>query len=179
MDTLNSNDLQEATVDMDGLGGGPWDAYVIPGQEWNGWAVPYFTKEQADRLIATIDLIDPGAEMRYDAERDAYIFTGDPEVMDPEPEVFEGFEVQGHKVYSIGGMSWCWWNVTEDVEQEDATPAYEVSLRVAFAGSTKELEAALDEALAHARALEAEVGPDNTLHVFAKADVVFTDTVEE
>lgn len=72
-------------------------------ERWNGWAVPYFTKEVADKLA--IKLTNQGEHTVYDEERDAYIVTFD-EL--EEPEVFPAEDIDGMKLYSIGGCSWCW-----------------------------------------------------------------------
>lgn len=75
------------------------------GLRWNGWACPYFTKEEALRLVEDW----PG--LFYDEARDAFVRPcegGDPD----ETEVFgaETITVAGQplKVYPVGSGSWCW-----------------------------------------------------------------------
>lgn len=78
------------------------------GYRWNGWAMPYFDFETALRVAA--DTTSDESPVRYDAERDAFVY----ESADwpDEPEIFEAttIEVDGKpiKVYGIGAGSWTW-----------------------------------------------------------------------
>ncbi len=116
------------------MNGGPWiPGYSFRGDNWNGWAVPYFTKEQGMKVIDTYgrtQLDDPKVKgdlrAKYNPQRDAFIVAAhleepqpDPDELNPEakgidqPEVFEAEEVtmpsgKKSKLYSIGGYSWVW-----------------------------------------------------------------------
>jgi hypothetical protein len=75
------------------------------GMRWNGWGMPMFPLEEAQRLIPHT------SGLRYDAAIDAFIMN-DPD-NDPETgEVYSGktITVDGKaiKVYAIGAGSWCW-----------------------------------------------------------------------
>lgn len=81
------------------------------GNVWNGWAMPYFTKKQADAYMKLQNAADLVPTMRYDAKQDAYI-VGEGEEM--ETYVMECIMVPcrgGEKqieVYGIGSGGWTW-----------------------------------------------------------------------
>ncbi len=84
-----------------------------PGSYWNGWAMPYFTKEQADAfcVIANAEgsVMHP---MEYDAERD--VFLAHDNHYPDEPEEYPAVEVDGVKYYPIGAGCWIWDLVDDD-----------------------------------------------------------------
>ena len=69
---------------------------------WNGWAMPYFTKEQADVIVASG--VGPFV---YDAATDSYSYTPD-DFYPEDVETYEAIEYEGQKVYGIGAGSLCW-----------------------------------------------------------------------
>lgn len=75
------------------------------GQRWNGWEMPHFEKEEADRLAALT------GDLRYDPERDAFVQRidgggdSDEDVWTAQTIRVAGADV---KVYAIGAGSWCW-----------------------------------------------------------------------
>jgi hypothetical protein len=73
------------------------------GQKWNGWAMPYLPKTSADELCKVM------SDLRYDAEKDAYIW--EPEG-GAEPEIFERSIAKVFDreviVYAVGAGYWCW-----------------------------------------------------------------------
>jgi hypothetical protein len=75
---------------------------------WNGWATPYFTLEEAQRLQADFN---KGIEnpMLYDVSKDAFVLKYDG---DDEPYIWEGEDIQtvdGIKhLYGIGAYSHIW-----------------------------------------------------------------------
>ena len=85
------------------------DAYCDE-HRWNGWACPYFEKEQAEKVIDWLQN-DCDVIVAYDETNDAYItrYKDDDE---SDAETWKGIDVKtvdGVKhVYSIGGWSWCW-----------------------------------------------------------------------
>jgi hypothetical protein len=84
----------------------------LNGERWNGWAMPYFTKETAlDMLTAS------GNTFRFDDARDAFIIS-EPEAYDGEDYVIEAeqIDVNGErvKVYAVGAGCWVWDEVTDD-----------------------------------------------------------------
>ena len=85
------------------------------GENWNGWACPYFTKEQGEQIMAAFNKIpDYSGEAapfpaRYDEARDAFItYSG----YDEQPEdVWKGEpfdQLDGLRLYPIGTGSWTW-----------------------------------------------------------------------
>jgi hypothetical protein len=79
---------------------------ITYGHTWNGWAVPYFTKEVAFEIVALM----PEQHLKYSEETDCFIYndfsvTGGDEEYN---EYFNADEIDGQKYYSIGGCSWCW-----------------------------------------------------------------------
>jgi hypothetical protein len=73
------------------------------GKSWNGWECPYFTPENAKKIV---ELFTDGF-LTYDAEKDVYVYDSN---QDPEDiDIFEPSNVDGQKYYAIGWGSWCWW----------------------------------------------------------------------
>lgn len=82
------------------------------GRRWNGWAMPLFTKETADKIIAWISEWDE-YKARYDEEKDAYVV----QYADDEPDVFAAEVVDRKKLYPIGAGSWVW-DIKENKPEE-------------------------------------------------------------
>ena len=88
---------------------GAWmdDGIALPaysdGVRWNGWLVPYFTREVAMRLIPLVD------SLRYDETRDVFVAL-DPNEGDEIAYGAEEIRVGKDDVvtYSIGAGEWCW-----------------------------------------------------------------------
>ena len=91
------------------------------GERWNGWACPYFTKEQGLKLIdAQNELVNycvksgvPFFTLKFDEEKDAFII-GYFDSIDDEDAQFEDYEAvvrEGVKLYAIGAYSWCWYEL--------------------------------------------------------------------
>ena len=96
-------------------------------QKWNGWAVPYFTKEQADIVCERTNEIGQ-YQMFYDPQRDAYVMPWGGDGKPEDHEVFEATTIKDAKgekikVYSIGGFAWCWDRVDNLPPQPNTNPA--------------------------------------------------------
>ena len=78
------------------------------GDRWNGWATPYFTLEEAQRLQAEFNQGD-GLRMFYDCQADKFILQYDD---DDEPYIWEGEDIQTVDgklhLYGIGAYSHIW-----------------------------------------------------------------------
>lgn len=78
------------------------------GDRWNGWATPYFTLEEAQKLQAEFDQGD-GLRMFYDCRADKFILQYEEE---DEPYVWKGEDVQTVDgklhLYGIGAYSHIW-----------------------------------------------------------------------
>ena len=94
----------------DGFKPPTWFSGLTYGHTWNGWAVPYFTKEVALEIVAHMP-----SNLRYSEETDSFIYN-DIEFTKSEDynEYFGAEEINGQKYYSIGGCSWCWDEVVEE-----------------------------------------------------------------
>ncbi|MGP8432888.1 hypothetical protein ACT2FY_38700 [Paraburkholderia fungorum] len=73
------------------------------GVRWNGWLMPYFTREVAMCLIPLVD------SLRYDEARDVFVAL-DPNEGDEIAYAAEVIRVGDDDVvtYSIGAGEWCW-----------------------------------------------------------------------
>jgi|LNFM01.1.fsa_nt_gb hypothetical protein len=74
------------------------------GMRWNGWAMPFFTKEAGLSLLQFM----PG--LSFDSNRDAFVskdadMSDEEEVFSAVTLVIEGLPI---KTYDIGAGSWCW-----------------------------------------------------------------------
>lgn len=78
------------------------------GDLWNGWATPYFTLEEAQKLQAEFNQGD-GLRMFYDCQTDKFILQYEDE---DEPYVWEGEDIQTVDgklhLYGIGAYSHIW-----------------------------------------------------------------------
>lgn len=75
------------------------------GRLWNGWAMPYFEFEQAERVVK---LLTEG-QGRFDSERDSFVTRSS----DGKNEIWEGQTIivlggPHVKVYGVGAGAWIW-----------------------------------------------------------------------
>ncbi|WP_291566906.1 MULTISPECIES: hypothetical protein [unclassified Clostridium] len=78
------------------------------GETWNGWECPYFTKQEADKIISYC--VENEIKAYFDISRDTYyIETSD--VL----EAYKGHDIVYNNktlhVYGIGSCVWCWTKV--------------------------------------------------------------------
>jgi hypothetical protein len=100
--------MEPAKFSLDFLDGQTFEGYTR-GEDRNGFACPYFTFEQAQRLVVAWKAT--GREARYDRDTDRFTF----EVNVDEGRGYDSFQpvdLQGLKVYPLGTRSWIW----EEVE---------------------------------------------------------------
>ena len=94
---------------------GPIYMGYTSGARWNGWATPYFTFEEAQKLQAEFNQ-DVESPMLYDVSKDAFVLKYDG---DDEPYIWEGEDIKtedGIKhLYGIGAYSHIW----DDLGDED------------------------------------------------------------
>lgn len=88
------------------------------GRRWNGWAMPYFTLDQAKLISRNV----PG--LRYDEATDAFIYRNtedsaepvnpadhqDEERIEPVTITVDGEVI---KTYPVGAGAWCWFEVED------------------------------------------------------------------
>ena len=96
------------------IDGGPVYTGYTNGDRWNGWATPYFTLEEAQRLQAEFNQGD-GLRMFYDCQADKFILQYED---DDEPYVWKGEDIQTVDgklhLYGIGAYSHIWDEVDGD-----------------------------------------------------------------
>jgi len=93
-------------VSLDGFG--PYPAEVDQDQRWNGFAIPRFTRDVAERIVR--EICSDGDDTTYTEwhwEGDVMVIGVDPEAYD-EPSPDERFEPDSDGMYAIGAWSWCW-----------------------------------------------------------------------
>jgi hypothetical protein len=104
--------MQEAKFSIDTLGDKIFDGYT-QGEEWNGWACPYFTFEQAQKVAEAFNegerFEGDKVKARYNVEQDAFCFFFE---SSGESDDFPSLEVDGLKLYPVGAGCWIW----EEVE---------------------------------------------------------------
>lgn len=82
------------------------------GEDWNGWARPYFTFEQAQQIIEAHR--SRGWKAWYDEKEDSFAFDFSHDGLD-EVDVFPPVELDSRKLYPVGAGCWVWEEVTEEV----------------------------------------------------------------
>lgn len=94
--------LVEKTVEIEAFGAFP--AVTVEGQYWNGFECPMFTKETADKVMEAVNNYGDGLSMKYDAEKDAYIYLEE----GYEEESYTAIVKGNTKYYPIGAYGWSW-----------------------------------------------------------------------
>lgn len=101
--------LQPAHFSMDTLGDEVLLEGFTAGGTWNGWDCPYFTFEQAQKVVdafnATPRLEGDSVDARYEAEKDTFCFFFE---SSGESDDFPAVEIEGRKFYPIGAGCWIW-----------------------------------------------------------------------
>lgn len=104
-------DFFETSVSLDE---GPSFKAWTTGARWNGWATPFFEKEEADRVITLLGslLEDQGERAYFDEAKDAYVVERQ-YAPDIRRDVFDAETIETpkgtRKVYAIGAYSYTWW----------------------------------------------------------------------
>ncbi len=78
-------------------------------EEWNGWNCPYFSFEQAQKVLKNYNelrqIIGQKNLAYYNLNADAFVFPSDSE---DELETFAGINENGQKYYPVGAFCWIW-----------------------------------------------------------------------
>ncbi len=90
---------------LDMFSGVIFDGYTR-GEDWNGFACPYFTFEQANQIVAITN--ENGIKAQYIEAEDAFMF-----VIEQETEMFYPARDEIIKLYPIGAFCWIWNQETE------------------------------------------------------------------
>lgn len=87
-------------------------------EDWNGWDCPYFTFEQAQKVLKTYNtlrsVIGQKGLAYYDSAADGFIFPTNDE---DEPEIFAATVENGEKYYPVGAFCWIWEEAVERQSQ--------------------------------------------------------------
>jgi hypothetical protein len=75
------------------------------GENWNGYACPWFTKGEADRIMQALTAAPSrvATKATYDEKHDTYTV-----LLEGDEWMFSGTEHNGIKIYPIGTRGWCW-----------------------------------------------------------------------
>jgi hypothetical protein len=106
--------MRAAKFTIDTFDGEVFDGFTI-GETWNGWARPYFTFEQAQRVVEAHQAHVGTAS--YEEGEDAFSF----EMSEDEVDTFPAETVEGQKLYPIGAGCWIWEEAIEEVAQWQAS----------------------------------------------------------
>jgi hypothetical protein len=71
------------------------------GADWNGWACPYFTFEEGQKIADAHK--SRGGKTWFDEMKDQFIFE-----IGGEEEFYSSININDQKLYPIGSESWIW-----------------------------------------------------------------------
>lgn len=71
------------------------------GEEWNGWACPYFAFEEGQKILRAHN--SAGRTAWFDEKADQFVFE-----INGEEEYFPAIHENDGKYYPIGNGSWIW-----------------------------------------------------------------------
>lgn len=103
---------------LEPLGDQLFEGYT-DGRLWNGWACPYFTKTEAEKLVQAWRTL--GYKADYDSDADMYRFApldGEENIPvdladEEKTEHFGAVDMDRQKLYPIGSGAWIW-DVADD-----------------------------------------------------------------
>lgn len=100
--------MRKAKFKIESLGYETFDGFTKD-EEWNGWACPYFTFDQAQKVLKQFNLFREITGQKhfafYDEQVDAFVFPANGE---DDPEVFAAVSENGEKYYLVGTFCWIW-----------------------------------------------------------------------
>lgn len=99
--------MREARFTIDTFGDEIFEG-LTHGDTWNGWARPFFTFDQAQRIVEAHR--SNGMRAWYDHAQDAFGF----EFSEEEVDTFPAEVVEGRRLYPVGAGCWIW---EESVEE--------------------------------------------------------------
>ncbi|GAB4523355.1 MAG: hypothetical protein OHK0046_36950 [Anaerolineae bacterium] len=100
---------RSATFNMDSLPS-QFNGYTA-GEMWNGWACPFFEREEAEKVLSASEA--NGYRWEHNAVDDTYIVRHVDDPADYEAEIISPVTIQVNdigtiKAYAIGAYSWTW-----------------------------------------------------------------------
>ena len=93
--------MQKTKFAIDFLTDKAFEGYTR-GENWNGFACPYFTFDQAQQLVEAWK--ETGSASSYDSGKDEFNF----QINDGEKDSFGAIKFDGTKLYPIGNGCWIW-----------------------------------------------------------------------
>jgi hypothetical protein len=95
--------MRLAKFTIDPYGDAEFEGFTAD-EHWNGWACPYFTREQAMRIVEAHNRIG-GGHARYDEATDSFLFSfASPD----EEDAFLAVNIGGRTLYPVGAFCWIW-----------------------------------------------------------------------
>lgn len=102
--------LKKSVFSIEGIK--PFPGYHDPGENWNGWAVPYFEWDVAAEIVEWINEFAKKEQLKVDGVRRTIISVEDPE----SPFDIEGMTIsteEGEKLLYPVGTGWWIWDIYE------------------------------------------------------------------
>ena len=103
--------MRQANFKLESLGYETFEGFTRD-EEWNGWGCPYFTFEQAQKILKSSNQLRAVIGQNpafYDSAIDAFVFP----LSDDEFETFTPFFENDQKYYPIGTFNWIWEEIYE------------------------------------------------------------------
>lgn len=109
-------------LSLDGIEEVTFEAAAVLSKTWNGWEIPRFTREQADKVAAWFESHEgfDGPVIGFDDTRGVYMVTD--EGGNGHTEEVGADE---HGTFPIGGGSWCW-TLNEPTRRDAAAHVAEI-----------------------------------------------------
>jgi hypothetical protein len=94
--------MEKRSFTIDSLANQKFQGFTS-GETWNGWACPYFTFEEAKKIVDAQNA-NSDHSAHYDESNDTFVFS----FSDDEKEGYSAENIDGEKLYGIGCGSWIW-----------------------------------------------------------------------
>ena len=100
--------MRKTKFKIESLGYESFDGFTKD-EDWNGWDCPYFTFDQAQKVLKQFNLFREIIGQKdfafYNKDTDAFVFPSNDE---DEPEVFAAVSANNQKYYPVGAFCWIW-----------------------------------------------------------------------
>ena len=99
------NEIIEKKFTSDFFGEKYFSGYSI-GKTWNGWAYPYFSLEEGQKIVSAQNEFIPNSAF-YDTNRNCFVFKINDEI-----EEYATEDLGNLKLFAIGSGAWIWEEAT-------------------------------------------------------------------